>query len=117
VEHLLAQQVQHPDVGSGVQAQRPVGSGAAGLILSGAHYVKAFGTLAAEVPASSANREPNKAALFHATDDDVAEATAEQLMCCRVTRFSSASESSHAHLEECGVRAHSHVGADRSRRW
>jgi hypothetical protein len=33
--------------------------------------VKALGTLVAQAFASGANRHPQRAALFHATDDDV----------------------------------------------
>ncbi|MFI8280540.1 hypothetical protein ACIGBH_37680 [Streptomyces sp. NPDC085929] len=53
---------------------------AAGLLPKNAHYVKAFGTLGAEVLAATANRTPRRAALFYATDDDSAEATAERLI-------------------------------------
>jgi predicted dinucleotide-binding enzyme len=42
--------------------------------------VKAFGTLAAEALAGSANREPRRAALFYATDDDTAATTVERLI-------------------------------------
>ena len=55
------------------------GSVVASLLPAGAHYVKAFGTLAAPSLASSSNREP-RAALFYATDDDEAAATAERLI-------------------------------------
>jgi predicted dinucleotide-binding enzyme len=61
------------------------GSIVAALLPASAHYVKAFGTLAADSLASSANREPRKVALFYATDDDVAAATAERLI--RVAGF------------------------------
>ena len=61
------------------------GSVVAGLLPSGAHYVKGFGTLAAEALASSANREPRLAVLFYATDDDVAATTIERLI--RVAGF------------------------------
>jgi 8-hydroxy-5-deazaflavin:NADPH oxidoreductase len=50
------------------------------LLPAGAHYVKAFGTLAADSLAASANREPRRAALFYATDDDTAAATVEHLI-------------------------------------
>jgi len=56
------------------------GSVIAGLLPPGAHYVKAFGTVAAEKLASSANRSPDRAVLFYATDDDVAASTAERLI-------------------------------------
>jgi len=55
------------------------GSVVASLLPSDAHYVKAFGTLAAPSLASSSNREP-RAVLFYATDDDEAAATAERLI-------------------------------------
>jgi 8-hydroxy-5-deazaflavin:NADPH oxidoreductase len=47
---------------------------------AGAHYVKAFGTLAADSFANSANRQPRRAVLFYATDDDVAATTIERLI-------------------------------------
>ncbi|MFF7990586.1 NADPH-dependent F420 reductase [Kitasatospora xanthocidica] len=56
------------------------GSVAAALLPANAHYVKAFGTLAAEVLAANANRTPRRAALFYATDDESAAATAERLI-------------------------------------
>lgn len=58
----------------------PAGSVAAALLPKKAHYVKAFGTLAAEALAASANRTPRRAALFYATDDEGAAATAERLI-------------------------------------
>jgi 8-hydroxy-5-deazaflavin:NADPH oxidoreductase len=51
----------------------------AGLLPPTARYVKAFGTLAAPSLAAEAFREP-RAALFYATDDDVAAAAAERLI-------------------------------------
>jgi predicted dinucleotide-binding enzyme len=60
------------------------GSIVAELLPANAHYVKAFGTLAADSLANSANREP-RAVLFYATDDDEAAATAERLI--RVAGF------------------------------
>src|SRR5262249_43070134 len=59
---------------------RSAGSIVASLLPASAHYVKAFGTLGAEWLASSANREPRRAALFYATDDDIAAGTVEQLI-------------------------------------
>ena len=56
------------------------GSIVAALLPAGAHYVKAFGTLAAEALAGSANREPRRAALFYATDDATAASTVERLI-------------------------------------
>ena len=55
------------------------GSIVAALLPASAHYVKAFGTLGADSLASSANREP-RAALFYATDDDLAAGTVERLI-------------------------------------
>jgi 8-hydroxy-5-deazaflavin:NADPH oxidoreductase len=52
----------------------------AALLPAGAHYVKAFGTLGADSLAASANREPRRAALFYATDDDTAATTVEHLI-------------------------------------
>src|SRR3954462_4125606 len=45
------------------------GSVVAELLPASAHYVKAFGTLGADALASGANREPQRAVLFYATDD------------------------------------------------
>ena len=56
------------------------GSVVAGLLPARAHYVKAFGTLAAESLGSAANREPQRAVLFYATDDDAAATTIERLI-------------------------------------
>ena len=56
------------------------GSVVAALLPAGAHYVKAFGTLAAEALASAANREPQRAVLLYATDDDAAATTIERLI-------------------------------------
>jgi predicted dinucleotide-binding enzyme len=52
----------------------------AGLLPPGAHYVKAFGSFLAQALADSANREPKRAALIYAADDDAAARTAEQLI-------------------------------------
>jgi 8-hydroxy-5-deazaflavin:NADPH oxidoreductase len=60
------------------------GSVVASLLPASAHYVKAFGTLAADSLANSANRQP-RAVLFYATDDDEAAAMAERLI--RVAGF------------------------------
>ena len=51
-----------------------------GLLPTGAHFVKAFGTIAADALADSANRSPERAVLFYATDDDLAAATTERLI-------------------------------------
>jgi predicted dinucleotide-binding enzyme len=56
------------------------GSIVSALLPAGAHYVKAFGSLAAEALAGSANREPRRAVLFYATDDDTAATTVERLI-------------------------------------
>ena len=56
------------------------GSVVAGLLPPSAHYVKAFGTLAAPSLASAAGRSPSRAVLFYATDDDLARAAAERLI-------------------------------------
>src|SRR5260221_12713469 len=56
------------------------GSVVAALPPASAHYVKAFGTLGADALASAANREPQRAVLFYATDDDTAATTIEQLI-------------------------------------
>jgi len=52
----------------------------AALLPTGSHYVKAFGTLGADALASAANREPQRAVLFYATDDDTAARTVERLI-------------------------------------
>jgi hypothetical protein len=52
----------------------------AALLPAGAHYVKAFGTLGADALATGARREPRRAVLFYATDDDTAAATIERLV-------------------------------------
>ena len=56
------------------------GSIVASLLPASAHYVKAFGTLSAEALASNANRKPERAVLFYATDDDEAAATIQRLI-------------------------------------
>jgi 8-hydroxy-5-deazaflavin:NADPH oxidoreductase len=56
------------------------GSVVAALLPAGAHYVKAFGTLSADALAGGANREPRRAVLFYATDDDAAATTVERLI-------------------------------------
>jgi len=52
----------------------------AGLVPQGAYFVKAFGTLGAESLSADANREPERAVLFYATDDMAAESTIESLI-------------------------------------
>ena len=56
------------------------GSLIAAMLPAGAHYVKAFGTLAADSFASSANRAPRRVVLFYATDDDRAATAIERLI-------------------------------------
>jgi 8-hydroxy-5-deazaflavin:NADPH oxidoreductase len=56
------------------------GSVIAGLLPPGAHFVKAFGTLSAEKLADCANRFPDRAVLFYATDDAAAASVAELLI-------------------------------------
>ena len=56
------------------------GSVVAALLPTGAHYVKAFGTLGAAALARGAYREPRRAVLFYATDDDAAATTIERLI-------------------------------------
>jgi 8-hydroxy-5-deazaflavin:NADPH oxidoreductase len=56
------------------------GSVVAALLPAGAQYVKAFGTLVADALASGANREPRRAVLLYATDDDAAATTIERLI-------------------------------------
>jgi 8-hydroxy-5-deazaflavin:NADPH oxidoreductase len=65
--------------------RQSAGSVVAALLPAGAHYVKAFGTLAAGALAAGANREPRRAVLFYATDDDAAVTTIEGLI--RVSGF------------------------------
>jgi predicted dinucleotide-binding enzyme len=59
-----------------------VSSGAeiAAALPPGAHFVKAFGTLAAETLESASGRAPRRATLFYATDDDDAAKIAETLI-------------------------------------
>jgi 8-hydroxy-5-deazaflavin:NADPH oxidoreductase len=56
------------------------GSVIAGLLPASAHFVKAFGTVSAEHLAEAANRTPDRAVLFYATDDDAAASTAQRLI-------------------------------------
>lgn len=57
----------------------------ASLLPPSAHYAKGFGTLAADALAGSAFREPRRAALLYATDDEVAGTTVDRLI--RVAGF------------------------------
>ena len=59
---------------------RSSGSVVADLLPPAAHYVKAFGTLAAPSLASAADRTPNRAVLFYATDDAIAQSAVERLI-------------------------------------
>jgi predicted dinucleotide-binding enzyme len=52
----------------------------AALLPTGARYVKAFGTVSADALAGGANREPRRAVLFYATEDDAAATTVERLI-------------------------------------
>jgi predicted dinucleotide-binding enzyme len=56
------------------------GSVVASLLPASAHFVKAFGSLGADALASAANREPQRAVLFYATDDESAATTIERLI-------------------------------------
>ena len=56
------------------------GSVVAAMLPASAHYVKAFGTFGAQDFDSGANREPRRAVLFYATDDDTAATTVERLI-------------------------------------
>jgi predicted dinucleotide-binding enzyme len=55
------------------------GSVVAAMLPAGAHFVKAFGTLGADSLGSAANRQPSRAVLFYATDDDAAATAIERL--------------------------------------
>jgi predicted dinucleotide-binding enzyme len=61
-------------------ADQSAGSIVAAVLPASAHYVKAFGTLGADSLAGTADREPRRAALFYATDDDIAAGTVERLI-------------------------------------
>jgi 8-hydroxy-5-deazaflavin:NADPH oxidoreductase len=56
------------------------GSVIAQMLAPGAHFVKAFGTLSADSLATGANRSPERAVLFYATDDDRAAVVVERLI-------------------------------------
>jgi predicted dinucleotide-binding enzyme len=56
------------------------GSVVAAMLPDDAHFVKAFGTLAAEALAAGASRKPRPAVLFYATDDPLAAETVERLI-------------------------------------
>lgn len=50
------------------------------LLPSGAHYVKAFGTLFAPLLSGESDRKPRRVALFYAADDGRAASAAERLI-------------------------------------
>jgi predicted dinucleotide-binding enzyme len=52
----------------------------ADLLHPGAHLVKAFGTLGADALASNANRSPDRAVLFYASDGETADRVVERLI-------------------------------------
>jgi 8-hydroxy-5-deazaflavin:NADPH oxidoreductase len=56
------------------------GSVIAGLLPETAHFVKAFGSLSAESLQNGANRAPDKAVLFYATDDAQGQVAIEHLI-------------------------------------
>jgi 8-hydroxy-5-deazaflavin:NADPH oxidoreductase len=56
------------------------GSVVASLVPPSTHYAKAFGTVSAGSLASGANRTPERAVLFYATDDDKAASVVECLI-------------------------------------
>src|SRR2546430_8331530 len=56
------------------------GSVGAAMLPAGSHHVKAFGTLGADSLASAANREPRRAGLFYAPDDDAAAGAVGRLI-------------------------------------
>jgi 8-hydroxy-5-deazaflavin:NADPH oxidoreductase len=55
-----------------IGAQESAGQILAGLLPAGARLVKAFGTLSADTLSAVARREPERAVLFYAADDDAA---------------------------------------------
>ena len=65
-----------PDGNGGVRKvvgeQESSGQILAGLLPAGARLVKAFGTLSARTLSAAARREPERAVLFYAADDDTA---------------------------------------------
>jgi 8-hydroxy-5-deazaflavin:NADPH oxidoreductase len=60
--------------------RQSAGSIVSALLPASAHYAKAFGTLTADSLAGGAHREPRRAVLFYATDDDTAATTIERLI-------------------------------------
>ena len=73
-----------PDGKGGFERSLPDGQSAgatiAALLPARSHFVKAFGTLSAGSLASGANRKPERAVLFYATDDPRAALAAERLI-------------------------------------
>jgi len=63
-----------------IPADQSSGQIVSALLPKGAKFVKAFGTLSAESLASGANRTPDRAVLFYATDDSGAGKTVEKLI-------------------------------------
>ena len=63
-----------------IPADQSSGQIIAALLPNGAKFVKAFGTLSAQSLASGANRSPERAALFYATDDPEAGTVVAQLI-------------------------------------
>ncbi|WP_103534175.1 NADPH-dependent F420 reductase [Streptomyces sp. SM11] len=72
------------DSNGGFERTLPEGESSGKLIAArlpaSAHFVKAFGTLGAESLKADANREPERAVLFYATDDPIAQPVAERLI-------------------------------------
>jgi predicted dinucleotide-binding enzyme len=73
-----------PDDSGGFSRTLPDG-GSAGSVIArmlppGAHFAKAFGTLAADSLATGASRSPERAVLCYATDDDTAAVVLERLI-------------------------------------
>ena len=68
-----------------IDEQESSGQILAGLLPGGARLVKAFGTLSAPTLAAVARREPDRAVLFYAADDDAASDLVAELI--RVAGF------------------------------
>jgi predicted dinucleotide-binding enzyme len=63
-----------------IPADQSSGQIIASLLPAGARFVKAFGTLTAESLGTAANRTPDRAVLFYATDDQAAGAVVAKLI-------------------------------------
>ncbi|ULA63877.1 MAG: NADP oxidoreductase coenzyme F420-dependent [Nitrospira sp.] len=63
-----------------IPADQSSGQIIASLLPAGARFVKAFGTLTAESLGTAANRTPDRAVLFYATDDQAAGAAVAKLI-------------------------------------